>query len=443
MADYNGTAWRSNASQGYFTDDFPFFDNTLWSVATSGGTWNVTSGALVQSDENLGNTNIYTPLTQNLSNRYLYHFTAKAEGSGTDRRFGFHYFCDDATQTNRGNSYFVWFRIDGQTLEFFKVVNNSFTAAQKIVSNVVTVPEQVYDFKIIYDRITGKTDVYRNNVLLGTWTDPAPFATGNAISFRTGNAKLTVNDLRVYRSRAASKTITVGNTASDIRYENPSLGMPAALISSLAADSAGNLSSLVTQNVNVDWSAPSNFTVNDGLGQDELITNSLTTLSANWTPATDQQSGIEKYSYAIGTFPGLNDVVDWTDVGLNTQVTVSGLSLTQNETYYYTVRAQNAAGLITGSASNGITVDVFTTNPQPITYNLTVVTFNPLEHSLIIKNTQSGAFLDIYDITGRKVYSKSLNHGENKIPVDYISAGMYIVKLSGTESKFEYKLIKP
>lgn len=440
-ADYNGTSWRANDAQGYFTDDFSFFDNSLWTVASSGGSWNVTSGALVQTDESLGNTNIYTPLTQNLSNRYIYHFTAKAEGSGTDRRFGFHYFCDNATQTNRGNSYFVWFRIEGQTLEFFKVVNNSFTAAQKIVNNVVTVPGQVYDYKIIYDRITGKTDVYRDNVMLGTWTDTSPLASGSAISFRTGNAKLTINEFNVYRSRAATKSITVGTSASDIRYQNPSPTEPAARIKSLAADSAGNLSPVVTQNMNVDWSQPANFTVNDGTGSDIFITSSLTTLSANWTPSSDMQSGIAKYSYAIGTFTGLNDVVDWTDAGLDTLVTVTGLSLTHGQTYFFTVRAQNTAGLFTAWSSDGVEVDVFTTTPLAGADNQPVIFYNAVNQAVIIKGAPSGATLHIYDITGRLWLSFPLEHENTEKSVASLPAGIYTLIISGTESFFVQKMI--
>lgn len=42
---------------------------------------------------------------------------------------------------------------------------------------------QNYDYKIIYDRITGKIWVYLNNGLVGTYTDPvSPYANGTHIS---------------------------------------------------------------------------------------------------------------------------------------------------------------------------------------------------------------------------------------------------------------------
>lgn len=96
---------------------------------------------------------------------------------GTNRRAGFHFFCDDATQTNRGNSYFVWFRVDQSVCEFYKVVNNTFTLMSSVPMTIVA--NQWYDYKILYDRTTGKMDVYQNDVFIGTWTDPNFLTTGN------------------------------------------------------------------------------------------------------------------------------------------------------------------------------------------------------------------------------------------------------------------------
>ena len=146
VLDYDGTYWGANQNNGFFADNFDI-QQPVWTNAL--GAWNVNTGELTQTDELEGNSNFYAALNQNLSNRCLYHFIAKVEGTGVNRRFGFHLFCDDASQTNRGNSYFVWFRVEGQTMEFFKVIGNTFTTASSIVSNVITTPGQYYDFKII------------------------------------------------------------------------------------------------------------------------------------------------------------------------------------------------------------------------------------------------------------------------------------------------------
>lgn len=442
VVDYNGSEWGANASQGYFTDDFNMLNSTLWTIPTSSGTWTVSAGNLTQSDETNDNTNIYTPLTQNLSNRYLYHFTAKAGGTtSTNRRFGFHYFCDDASLLNRGNSYFVWFRIEDQTLEFFKVTNNSFSSAQKVISDIVTVPEQFYDYKIIYDRITGKTEVYRDNILIGTWTDPSPLSSGNAISFRTGNAKLTVSDLNVYRSRAATKNITVGTPTADIRYQNPSPSIPSAKIKSIAADSAFNLSAIFTLNLNVDWTAPSCISVYDGSGNDADTTTSNSLLQANWTASADTQSGIARYWYAIGTSAGATDVVNWTNNNLNTSVTASGLSLISGQTYYFSVNAENAAGLSCISSSDGIYADISTNADVMENTENIYVYLNPADNILYF-TLKNKAIVELFDMIGNLILTQNHNETHTQIDINNLPKGCYILKVSGSSFILTKKVVK-
>lgn len=115
-----------------------------------------------------------------------------------------------------------------------------------------------------------------------------------------------------------------------------------------------------------DTTAPTGPTyVYDGTGADEDITTSTTTLSANWDAATDAESGVSAYYYAIGTTSGASDTVTWTST-TGTSVTKTGLSLTASATYYFSVKAQNGAGLF-GSvvSSDGITVSD-TTAPTAI-----------------------------------------------------------------------------
>ncbi len=73
-------------------------------------------------------------------------------------------------------------------------------------------------------------------------------------------------------------------------------------------------------------------------------TGSITELSANWDVAEDLESGIRRYWYAIGTTDE-REVVDWTDNGTSTRVTVRNLNLIEGTTYYFWVKAENEAGL--------------------------------------------------------------------------------------------------
>ncbi len=432
VLDFDGTYWGANANNGFFADNFDILQPSWTNID---GVWNVNAGELEQTDEAQNNSNIYATLNQTLSNRYLYHFIAKADGAGTNRRFGFHFFSDDATLPNRGNSYFVWFRIDDQSLQFYKVTNDVFTLVNT-VSSVVTNTGQYYDFKITYDRISGKIVVWRDNIELGSWTDTAPYSTnGNYISFRTGNCSINVNELKVYRSRYPSVTVTMGDNTKDIRYQNPNPSTFGAEIKSIVVDSNYNLSAIDYHDLNIDWTIPSSVSINDGTSNDVDTIFAQTTASAIWTTSNDQNSGISEYWYALGTSPGATDIVNWTNNGANTTVTVSGLNLNNGSTYYFSVKSKNGAGLwsnVTSSdgfvvlASNYINViltDDIKVYPNPFTENINIVFVHLFSGTVLLT-----------DATGRIILSENVNQvSEHNIKdLSNLESGIYFIQLKET-----------
>ena len=79
----------------------------------------------------------------------------------------------------------------------------------------------------------------------------------------------------------------------------------------------------------------------------------LTALSARWS-ATDPESAITLYRYAIGTTPGGTDVVNWTNTPA-TSTTRAGLNLLPGQPYYVSVKARNEGGLWSEpGVSNGV-----------------------------------------------------------------------------------------
>ena len=88
-------------------------------------------------------------------------------------------------------------------------------------------------------------------------------------------------------------------------------------VSVYAVNAAGLTSSTTCSNgQTVDSTAPTApANVRDGLGADISITSSTNTLSANWDAATDTESGISGYQYAIGTTAGGTNTVNWTSLG--------------------------------------------------------------------------------------------------------------------------------
>jgi len=436
VLDYNGTEWRANNGNGFFSDNFDNAIHPDWTVGT--GTWTINAGFLEQSDQTNTNTNIYAPLTQNLSNVYFYNWQGKIDGTGTDKRAGFHFFCDNAALTNRGNSYFVWFRADQSQLQIYKVVNNNFGTAA--YSTPLTINASTwYDYKVLYNRISGEMAVYVNNALAGSWTDPTPYSNGNYISFRNGDCSFLVNDLKVYRSRLPSVTVSVGAASTnDARYQSPDPGTPSCRIKSITKDVAGNLSAVASQNVYIDWTIPSGFLVNDGTSIDIDISGSLTQLSANWTISAETNSGLVSYSYAIGTTSGATDITNWTDNGLNTAVTHTGLTLLPNQYYYFSVQSIDSAGLqSTVYSSNGQMISLTSIDEQEANFGLFVYP-NPFSNSSninykLIENSKVEIMLT--DVLGKELflYNNVQSPGSYELNINAedlkLAQGMYFVKL--------------
>ena len=91
---------------------------------------------------------------------------------------------------------------------------------------------------------------------------------------------------------------------------------------------------------------------------DGVYSTSATTLHATWT-ATDPESGIARYEYAIGTSPGAQDILPFTDAGVSTEASRAGLALANGGEYYFSVRATNGCGMTSAvGSSDGITVDI-------------------------------------------------------------------------------------
>ncbi|MDP1747604.1 MAG: T9SS type A sorting domain-containing protein, partial [Bacteroidota bacterium] len=448
VLNYNGTEWRANNGNGFFSDNFDSVIHSEWTIGT--GVWAINGGYLEQSDQANTNTNIYAPLKQNLSNRYLYNWQGKIDGTGTNKRAGFHFFCDSAAKTNRGNSYFVWFRADQSQLQIYKVVNNNFGTAA--YSTPLTINASTwYDYKVLYDRISGKMDVYVNNALVGSWTDPTPYSNGNYISFRNGDCSYLVNDLKVYRSRLPSVAVSVGPASTnDVRYQNPDPGTPSCRVKSITKDVAGNLSAVASQNVNIDWTLPSVFLVNDGTSIDIDSTNSLTQLSANWTISADTNSGLVSYSYAIGTTSGATDIANWTDNGLNTAVTHTGLTLLPSQYYYFSVQSIDSAGLqSTVYSSDGQIISLTSIDEQDANFGLYVYP-NPFSNSSnvsykLIEN--SNVEIMLTDVLGKELllFNKVQSPGSYELTINatdlHLAAGIYFLKLKTDNRQTIKKII--
>lgn len=238
VAHFNGVEWRSNELNGFFNDAFNN-GNIHSDWIDSSGIWSAQVIYVSQTDETNTNTNLYTSCNQNGADKYLYQYQMQISGAGSNKRAGFHYMSDDASLPNRGNSYFVWFRQDDAKLQFYKVVNDVFSLEKEVP--LIFNANQWYDIKIVYDKITGESEVWMNEVFIASWLDANPITLGNFISLRSGNCIYDVDNVKVYKTRTNSSFITVGNDPSDdIQFAGVQVGR----ITSHIIDTALNVSTI-------------------------------------------------------------------------------------------------------------------------------------------------------------------------------------------------------
>jgi len=208
VAQQDAGNWKANFRNGFLLEEFTQGYQNEWRPIS--GNWVVNNQHLYQLDEGVGNSNIYTSLFQTADHIYLYHWKGRMSGASDNQRSGLHFFSDTPESSQRGNSYFIWFRdaLTGDKVEIYKTVDNQFEKKMEKGINLQT--GTVYDFKTIYNPSNGRIEVYINNNFVLSWTDPDPLKRGKAISLRNGNCTFTIDDIRVYKSRNDMVSISVG-----------------------------------------------------------------------------------------------------------------------------------------------------------------------------------------------------------------------------------------
>ena len=431
VIDFDGTRWSGNPDQGYLFDDF---NPGLSEWVSEAGTWSLSNGIAIQSDQAGSNTNLHIPVEQVQFNNYLYSFKMKIDGSGTNRRAGLHFMCSDATQENRGESYFVYLRADNDKVQIYKVTNNAWVLETD--DDFTVQPNSWYDVKVVYNQLIGEIRVYVDGVVASQWTDPDPLTSGNSISLRTGNCITEYDDLRVYKSRIGAQYITIGTSADQVRYQNPDPNTPSCEIRTIVFDNAGNCSAEDVRQVNIDWTPPNLSGVNDGASIDIDQTSDGTQLFTNWPSATDPNSGIDRYEVAIGTTAGGTDVFGWSNEGLNTSISVP-YALTPNNWYYTTVKAVNAAGLEEADTSDGQQFIDITTNVDELMRQS--VYPNPTTGIVNLPQIENLSW-QLFDATGRLI-----GEGDGISTLDLNTFGasknLYLLKLRFNDSESTIRLV--
>jgi len=129
-----------------------------------------------------------------------------------------------------------------------------------------------------------------------------------------------------------------------------------------ATDLVDNISNSISSNgVTIDTISPVIDILVETALEDPLFQGSDSSLVLIWE-GFDDLSGIDFYEYALGTSTGETDLVDWTEIGTELSVEITGLSLTDGSSYYGSVRVHDFAGNMGRANGTGVMVD--TTPPE-------------------------------------------------------------------------------
>lgn len=425
-AGYSG--WVANTSQGFLNEDFQDNANN-WIEQMDN--WTLNNSVYSNSDITNSNTNAWISVQQNDQSSYLYHWKQSITSSGTNQRAGLHFFCSDPTLPNRGNSYFVYFRNSTNKAEIYEVVNDVFTI--QAVVNCTVNTNVIYDYKVIYDPQTGWIRVFVNDVLTVEWQDPTPLISGGWISLRTGNCTVDYDNVRVYKSRSTTATITVGPNGDF--FHQSSNGSPAGLIRSFVLDNTDLWSVEDYETYKVDWTAPEFGNLNDGTSMDIDTTYSFT-LSGNWT-VSDPHAPLSNFEYAIGTTLAGTDVLNWTSNGLAATMDHLLANPIFDQIYYLSVRATNEANLQAESNSDGVRlVDATAQLENP--FSSVRIYPNPASSQITLYNVPFEIQLKLYSSEGKLVYEGNSN---SSIDLTNIANGMYQLVLQAND-RFVVKKIE-
>jgi hypothetical protein len=237
--------------------------------------------------------------------------------------------------------------------------------------------------------------------------------------------------------------VNVGNCAGcDFRNENPSPNISAGLIRSINRDSARLFSAVDESYSDVDWTAPVLGAINDGSTSDIDTTYNLTLIEGNWMNATDSNSAVTAYWYAIGTTPGDSDFVAWTNNGSSTAFSIPA-TLIAGQWYYISLRAINGAGLVSlADSSDGQIADLgLNISGSAVTWSCWP---NPVKDQLRIASSAGRVdHVAVTDLVGRTVHVSVVNT-EDGMVVDMgpLAAGEYIVQIMSGSGISVVKIIK-
>lgn len=158
----------------------------------------------------------------------------------------------------------------------------------------------------------------------------------------------------------------------------------------------------------------------------------------DWTPATTGDAATS-YDVYLGDSPTTLNLLGNTP---NDNVNITGMEYAT--LYYWQIVARNVGGEAVGSSTWSFTteddpnlsVEDFDNNKINVSYNSNLKALN------LESNSAEFTSVEVYDILGKQVLSKSLNSNQETINLNNINNGVYITKVSTANGVRTLKFVK-
>ena len=333
-----------------------------------------------------------------------------------------HFMCSDLTLPNRGNSYFVWFRVDTDVIQVYEVTNDVFSLTASFPFTIN--PDVVYDCVSTYSTTTGEIKVFVDGDYVGSWTDATPLTESQGVSLRSANASFTVSDVTVLTGTLGGELVEVGPMGQFFSC-NPDVSEKGGKILAAAIDNYNNLS-FSEATYNVDFTSPEIDLPTEGIPDFDTLLNANMIDFSNLN-AQDTNSDIVSFQAEIRKDDGTVIVPMFSVTATNMSVSMTGLVNQQH--YSITVYACNGAGLCDSLSSDGFVYINDVGIDENALENI-VIYPNPATDKIAVEMNSDQSYR-LTDLSGRLISEGELVKGVNWIGLSTLPKATYELVIGG------------
>lgn len=434
IMESDGVVWSARPDQGFLCDNFDqSLDAAVW-VNNSAHPWTVLSGALCQNNASADYAGVAAHHNGASHTAYLYDFYLRFTNG---EKCSFFFNCNNApSATSLFSGYEVCFDRENHTVSLFRLI----LGAKRLLKTNTQVYFQTgtsYLCRVVFDSSTGEIVVLRHaNRILRAVDNVLATTSDSYVGFVTRYAAVSVDNLRVYGSRSAAVSISVGSSGHCNLQCQAVNGLSRTKLKSIVMDRAYKMSALVEKSLKVDYTAP--LAVTNLALQTETEPQPdgtlLVNVAASWSASSDAQSGIRRYYFhnsGMNT-PSLSYL--WTDNGLALSCH-SDYVLASSQVLTFSVVAENHAGLLSSPVKKMIafTSAIGKLSKQELA-RWDLLSGRCLHiHCTPTQERETGAsgalVYAVYDMAGKRVREGTF-HDQVSVDVGGLRRGVYLLRVT-------------